>query len=411
MSALLDSLAAGFNGDIARSKLLAAIVQDGLPHPRSETWKYTSLRTLERRTLLPPASAIADFDVALLEHIPAPRLVFVNGRFDAAHSNTETLPAGVQFENAIPTFDARHVPETSDAVFARLNAVLASSGMNLKVAANTSMSAPLHLVMIGTQTGTDHAWHLRHRIEIASSANIQLMEYHLSSGTHRHLDNSVLELNLAENARLTHVRIQSGNDTETCFLRTQGELQACAEYRRVDLELGGGLMRHELNLKLTGNGASLRANGILPATGRRHIETRLGIEHHARDTRCDLNWRGIASGRGRVVFHGGITIHPGADGTEAALSSKNLLLSENAEIDTQPVLVIHADEVQAAHGATVGQLDEAALFYLRARGIPLAQARQLLTAAFVREPLLPLTGSALHEIAQQRLDHTLNAMA
>jgi len=404
MSALLDSLAAGFKGDAAHHAQLTSIVRGGLPHPRSEAWKYTSLRTLERRTLTAPAAQIADFDRALLAQIPAPRLVFVNGRFDAVHSDTNGLPAGVQFENTTPARNALNLPETPDAVFARLNALLATSGMHLKVPAHTSIPVPLHLVTIATETGTDHAWHLRHRIEIASGANLQLMEYHLSSGTHKHLDNSVLELHLAESARLTHTRIQSGNNTQTSFLRTQGQLQARADYRRIDLELGGALVRHELNLKLTGDGASLTANGVLPADGRRHIETRLGIEHHARDTRCDLNWRGIASGRGRVVFHGGITIHPSADGTEAVLSSKNLLLSENAEIDTQPVLVIHADEVQAAHGATVGQLDEGALFYLRARGIPLPQARQLLTAAFVREPLRVLVDSPLHALIQPWLE-------
>jgi len=411
MSALLDSLAAGFNGDAERGKWLDAIVQDGLPHPRSEVWKYTSLRTLERRTFAASSETIADFDSALLDGIPAPRLVFVNGCFDAAHSDFSGLPAGVQFENATPAFNTRHIPETTDAVFSRLNAVLASSGIILKVAANTSLPVPLHLVNISAETGTDHSWHLRHQVDIANGADIQLMEYHLSSGAHRYLDNSVLELHLAEDAKLTHARMQINSDGHTCFLRTEGQLQARAEYLRVDLELGSGLMRHELEVKLIGDGASLIANGVLPANGRRHIETRLGIEHHARDTRCDLNWRGIASGRGRVVFHGGITIHSGADGSEAALSSKNLLLSENAEIDTQPVLVIHADEVQAAHGATVGQLDTNSLFYLRTRGIPLVQARQLLTAAFVREPLLPLAGSVLHAMVQQRLDHALNTWA
>jgi len=411
MSALLDSLTVDFNGDAARGELLDAIIQDGLPHPRSEAWKYTSLRTLERRAFTPPASAITHFDAALLDDIPAPRLVFVNGRFDSAHSDTSGLPDGVQFAAAAPVFETSCVPADADAVFSRLNAALADTGMILKVAANITLQIPLHLVNIGTDTGTDHAWHLRHRLEIASGAEIELMEHYLASGAHRHLDNSVLELNLAENARLRHVRIQAGSEGTTYFLRTEGELHARADYLRVDVELGGGLVRHELNVRLMGHAASLTANGVLPASARRHIETRLGIEHHARDTRCNLNWRGIASGRGRVVFHGGISIHSGADGSEAALSSKNLLLSEHAEIDTQPVLVIHADEVQAAHGATVGQLDASALFYLRARGIPLAQARQLLTAAFVREPLLPLAGSALHDMMQQRLDHALNELA
>jgi len=112
-----------------------------------------------------------------------------------------------------------------------------------------------------------------------------------------------------------------------------------------------------------------------------------------------------------VVFHGGITIHPGADGTDARLSNKNLLLSPNAEIDTQPVLVIHADEVQAAHGATVGQLDANALFYLRARGVPQAEARQMLTAAFCREPLAAVEDAAVGEALLARLDAALEGLS
>ena len=118
-------------------------------------------------------------------------------------------------------------------------------------------------------------------------------------------------------------------------------------------------------------------------------------------------WRGIGDARGRVVFHGGITIEAGADGTDARLSNKNLLLSNTAEIDTQPVLVIHADEVQAAHGATVGQLDANAMFYLRSRGLPEAAAQQLLTTAFVREPLAPITADALREAVQAQLNVAL----
>jgi Fe-S cluster assembly protein SufD len=143
---------------------------------------------------------------------------------------------------------------------------------------------------------------------------------------------------------------------------------------------------------------------VLLGNGRRHVDTRLGIEHIARDTACSLLWRGVATDRSRVVFHGGINIRPGADGTDARLSNKNLLLSANAEIDTQPVLVIDADEVQAAHGATVGQLDANALFYLRSRGLPLAQAQALLSAAFCHEPL-----AALPEALRQQLSARLDA--
>jgi len=162
-----------------------------------------------------------------------------------------------------------------------------------------------------------------------------------------------------------------------------------------------------LNVRLEGEGARLAANGVLFADGKRHLDTRLGIEHIARDTACDLVWRGLAAARGRAVFHGGITIRAGADGSDARLSNKNLLLSEGAEIDAQPVLEIHADEVRAAHGATVGRLDEGALFYLRSRGLPATVARRLLTAAFCRETLSVLDDAAMVEFIGVRLDAAL----
>ena len=128
--------------------------------------------------------------------------------------------------------------------------------------------------------------------------------------------------------------------------------------------------------------------------GRQHVDTQLAIRHQALNTTSDSLWRGVANDRARGVFRGAILVAPGADGSDASLSNKNLLLSPSAEIDTKPELEIHADEVKAAHGATVGQLDERALFYLRSRGIPLAEARALLTAAFCRAVLDDLPNEA-----------------
>jgi Fe-S cluster assembly protein SufD len=145
--------------------------------------------------------------------------------------------------------------------------------------------------------------------------------------------------------------------------------------------------------------------------GRQHLETRLDIRHLARDTSSDALWRGIADGRGRGVLHGAITVAAGADGADARLSNKNLLLSAQAEIDTQPVLEIHADEVKASHGATVGQLDERALFYLRSRGLPLEQARALLTSAFCRVALDRLDPAPLREHFTARLARQLPRLA
>src|SRR5690606_1713110 len=211
-------------------------------------------------------------------------------------------------------------------------------------------------------------------------------------------------------ARLLHARVQDESTGATLLHRTDAVLARDAEYRRLDLELGAALSRHELNVTLQGDNARLHANGVLLASGRRHLDTRLGIDHAARDTACELVWRGLGAGRARAVFHGGILIREGADGTRAALSNKNLLLSEQAEIDTQPALEIHADEVQAAHGATVGRLDPQSLFYLRSRGLPHAEARRLLTAAFCREPLAAMAGDDVRALLEARLDGALSGL-
>ena len=416
MSALLDSLAAGFTGDAARRALLDEVLRDGLPQ-RAESWKYTSLRQLERRSFA-AARAVA-VDPSLLAEIPAPRLVFVNGLFDAALSDLATLPAGLDVQplsrllqgedsRAVNFLERRYA--RPDEPFARLNAALAREGVVIRVDAGTRVEAPLHLVQIGVAQDGDAAWHLRHFIELREGASLQLVEHELAASEHAHLGNTLLHAHVAKTAQLSHVRVQAAAARASLFARTDAVLARDARYARTDLELGAALSRHELNVRLEGAGAAVQANGVLLADGRRHVDTRLGIEHLARDTRCNLLWRGLAGQRGRAVFHGGITIHPGADGSEADLSNKNLLLSSEAESDPQPVLVSNAGEVQAAHGAAVGQLDPTALFYLRSRGLPEAQARALLTGAFCREVVNGIADPATRALADAALEHTLTRL-
>jgi len=420
MSALLDSLAKSFHGDAERRSVLDAALRDGLPGPRSEAWKYTSLRALERRVFAPAMPTLADIDPALLADIPAPRLVFVNGRFDACHSDAAGLPDGVELlplsqvigsgDPRASNFLARRYGR-SDEVFARLNAALADDGAVLRIAEGIQVALPVHLAFIGAPTGalteTDAAWHSRHLIELHAGASVTLVEHHLGAGEHANLGNALTHVHLARGSQLLHARIQDESTGATLLERTDAVLARDAHYQRSDLELGAALSRHELNVRLEGDGARVSASGVLLATGRRHVDTRLGIEHIGRDTVCDLFWRGLAAGRGRAVFHGGIVIRPGADGSDARLSNKNLLLSDTAEIDTQPVLEIHADEVKAAHGATVGQLDPTAMFYLRSRGLPEPEARRLLTTAFCREVTAAVASPALRDTLTLALECAL----
>ena len=421
MSALLDSLTAGFNSLPAREaaglgamrrEALDAAVRDGLPHNRAEAWKYTPLRAFERRTFA-AVETTPEFDPQLLADIPSPRIVFVNGCFHAAGSSLDGLPAGVSLQPLSSVLDSAGTGavafmarryERSDEVFARLNTALAIQGAVLRVDPGVAATTPVHLVFIGTADATDQAWHLRHLIELGDGAGLQVVEHQLAAGEHRHFANSVMQVQLGKGTRLAHARLQDESTGATLIHRTDAVLGEDAEYRRLDLELGAGLSRHELNVVLHGDRSRVHANGVLLADGKRHLDTRLGIDHAGRDSACELVWRGIGADRSRVVFHGGIQIRQGADGSDAMLSNKNLLLSEGAEVDTQPVLVIHADEVQAAHGATVGQLDPTAMFYLRSRGLPAELARTILTGAFCRETLAVLDDTGMRDVALARLD-------
>jgi len=421
----------------ARRAALAEALRAGLPTQRNEAWKYTSLRALERRRLAPDDAASAATDSAalhaLLAEIPAPRLVFIDGRHAAAHSLLRDLPAGIAVSalsdllhavnsGRADARDANFLARRYDgaaSVFAQVNAALADDGAVIRADADARLDAPLHLVYVSTQpvgapAGAGRARHLRHLIDLRNDAALSVVEHHLALDPNDadatqpgDFDNHVCHVHLGQRARLRHARAQCADLRTVSLLRTDAVLAREAEYRRLDLELGAALSRHELNVRLEGEGAQLHANGALLADGKRHVETRLGIDHTARDTASTLHWRGLGAGRGRAVFHGGIEIREGADGSDANLSNKNLLLSDQAEIDTQPVLVIHADEVKAAHGATVGQLDPTALFYLRSRGLPQAEARRLLTAAFCRETIGVLDDAALAALLQPLLDTAL----
>ena len=428
MSALLDSLAGSLDrlglrdaaglGPLRRAALDRSLAT-GLPGPRAERWKYTPLRSLDRRSF-GSSTALPESAFEGISLPPAPRLVFANSHLVAGLSDLSGLPNGVELRPLAEALqrDAPHELsflarrfDADDEVFARLNVALATDGALLRVGSGVRCEAPLHLVFIGAPAGADCAWALRHLIELGEAAELSVVEHHLAAEPHANLGNTLMQVQLNAGATLSHLRIQQEDAGATSFLRTDVGMGSGARYRRLDLELGGGLSRHELNVVLHGEGAQLHANGVLFGDGRRHLDTRLGIEHVGRDTSCRLDWRGLAAQSSHAVFHGGILIRAGADGTDARLSNKNLLLSEQAAIDTQPVLEIHADEVQAAHGATVGNLDPMALFYLRSRGLPEALASTLLTAAFCREVVGVFAGGALREMAERALDGRLETLA
>ena len=395
--------------DLARRENRQALAASGLPDTRVEAWKYTSLRSLARRSLAGGDCAAGSRPVDpasfALPGVEGPRLVFVNGVFRADLSDLSALPDEVVLQPLSRALKedpeplrfvlSRHYRDSGDA-FARINAASATDGVVLRVGAGVRSTAPVHLVFIGAEASEALAWHARNVIELGEGSDLALVEQHLGVAAQSHLGTLVSDIELREHATLRHALLQSAGGTNL-IRRNTLRLHAGARATMHVLELGGALVRHDLQVALVGDGARFDGRGVFMPQGRQHVDTQLAIRHEARDTVSDAHWRGVASDRGRGVFRGAVLVAPGADGSDANLTNKNLLLSRDAEIDTKPELEIYADEVQAVHGATVGQLDEHALFYLRSRGIGLVEARGLLTSAFCRAVLGDMANAALRE--------------
>lgn len=381
--------------DAARREALQAFIAAGLPNARNELWKYTALRALEQRAYAArdenALTRIVDKSAFTLPGVDGPRLVFVNGVFRIDLSKLDDLSQGLNVqrlsrasaENPEPLrfLLSRRASESPDA-FALLNAALASDGALVRVSPGAQIEQPLHIVHVGKTAESPIAWHARSFIELGEGARLRVVEHHAAAGEHAHLVNLACECVLHKNAQLDLLTLQDASIGATLLRRSDLHLHEDAQATLHALELGSALSRHEIRIALSGDRSRCESRGAFALRGRQHCDTELLIEHRGRDTVSDSLWRGVADGRARGVFHGSITVHPGADGADARLSNKNLLLSDGGEIDTRPALEIHADEVKAAHGATVGQLDERALFYLRSRGLPAEVARMLLVRAF-----------------------------
>ena len=400
----------------ARRENRDAFLDAGLPDTRVEAWKYTALRALAQRSFASGDEKAlerpVDAGLLALPGVEGPALVFVNGVFRADLSTLDALPEGVRLEplsqalidapDALRFALSRHYREPGDA-FARLNAAFATDGVVVRIGAGIRVAEPVRMVFVGAPAEGDLAWHVRNLVELGEGAELTLVEQHLAAGEQAHLGTGVGDFALHAGATLHHAMLQQAGTGSSLVRRSHYRLDARAQVHVHALELGGALARHDLRAELVGDGAAFHTAGAFLPGGRQHMDTQLAIHHKAHGTLSSSTWRGVAGGRARGVFRGAIVVEAGADGSDATLNNKNLLLSAQAEIDTKPELEIYADEVKAAHGATVGQLDERALFYLRSRGIPGDQARTLLTAAFARAPFESLHHDALRNHVEQWL--------
>ncbi|MFN3750892.1 MAG: Fe-S cluster assembly protein SufD [Thiobacillus sp.] len=391
----------------SREVALERFLASGLPTTRDENWKYTSLDVLAQADLHVPQPTTED---GASEDYPGIVMKFGNGRL--THIDAKSIHAHSLAEHADTPLAVRCLGLLTDtlpggAALADINSALWQDGLLLHVPAGWK-AAPLFVLHHAGEA--DAMLHLRHLIVLEAGTEAVLVEHDRGSPGIPYWHNSVTEILLGEGARLTHLRLDEDSTAAVHTSLTLVRQARNSRYQSLSLNFGGRLTRHDIRANLVADGAECRLDGLFIADARRHVDQHLQIEHAAPSTTSRQTWRGIAAGRGRGIYDARVVVQPGAIKADAAQSSRNLLLSPYAEIDVKPQLVIHADDVRCGHGATVGQLDEAQVFYLRSRGIDGDVARALLLRGFAGEALSMLEGTGLAGWLEPHLAAALPAL-
>jgi Fe-S cluster assembly protein SufD len=403
-----------------RSAAFARFIELGFPGTRDEAWKYTSLRRLESRRFA-PATREAALSATL--QLPAPlgdhRLVLANGHWREELGLTGALPAGIRITTDGRSPGAGASAQANAALrlptgggtepFAALNAALTADPLRIEVDPGVRWESPLHVVIVATGE-PPVASHPRVSVRMGAGSFGRIVLHWLDDGSVERFVNAAVDVELADRAELHVYRLQACGAKTFHIERFDATVAAGARLAVRDSQLGAALARLDLNVALAGRAAEAELTGMFIADGARHLDTHVHVAHRAIETRSLQDYRGVAAGRGRAVFNGKTIVHEGAQKSIARQSSRNLLLTAGAEIDTKPELEIYADDVQCSHGATTGQLDPAAMFYLRSRGLSESEARSALTRAFTGAVLSRIDHVALARLVHVELDDRLGRL-
>ena len=388
-----------------REESLARVVDGGVPSPRVERWKYTNLNALaqvEFETAANEAGAPATVALPrfLADDVAVHRMVFLNGAFRRELSDVAGLPGGATVESLADVL--ARAPQDLAAHFqghkaldglAALNTALMADGVVIRLAPETRLERPLLLVFLGGSNDRALAAHPRNLIIAGAGARATVIELYAPAADTAYWSQPVTEIAVGRGAELRHYKCQQESLRAFHLATTTVRVEADGRYDSFALATGGALARNEVTVTLDGPGASCRLDGGYLGRGRQHIDTTTEIVHAKPHTTSHEAFKGVLDEQGRGVFQGRILVEKDAQKTDGQQSCRTLLLSDRAEIDTKPELEIYADDVKCGHGATVGEIEPDALFYLRARGIDEVEARRMLIEAFL--------GDVLEDIADE----------
>ncbi len=403
-----------------RRAAIARFAEIGFPTTRDEEWKFTNVApiakvnfksTLENKIVDLGAEEVAPY---LFAGMQSHLLVFMDGRFSLQHSNLKELPKGVNVGSLAdalrthPDLVNNHLTRYAkfeDNAFTALSTAFLREGAFVFVPDQTILANPIYLLFLSTGREENPAFHPRNLIIVGKNSQVSIIERYAGMGRSTYLNNIVTEVVVGENAVVEHDKLQDESEAAFHVSSIHVVQNARSNFTSNSVSFGGDLVRNNVTSVLNAQDCECTLNGLSLATGKQHVDNHTTIDHASPHCRSHELYKSILDGKAKGVFNGKIFVRRDAQKTDAKQTNKTLLLSDDATIDTKPQLEIFADDVKCTHGATVGQLDEEQVFYLRARGIGLEQARDILTFAFASDVI-----SRIHvEPLREQLDRMLQA--
>ncbi|MQF48371.1 Fe-S cluster assembly protein SufD [SAR202 cluster bacterium AC-647-N09_OGT_505m] len=384
----------------------------GFPIARrgNEEWKYTDVGPIAKATFQSPDSAtpprvdVGEVKGASFGDSGWTQLVFVNGIYDEGLSSVYSFPAGVVVMNLAeamrlsPDLVREHLANHADYqanAFTALNTAFIHEGAFVHVPDGILVEEPIRLLFLSTFQEQETVSHSRVLIVVGKDSKVAVIEGYGCISNGRYFSNSVTEIVVGDRAKVEYYKIQQQSDKAFHITTTNVALGLDSYFSSINIDLGGRLVRNNLNVLTEGEGSSSMLNGLYLVNGTQHVDNQVIIDHAKPYTTSRELYKGILDDKSRSVFHGSIIVREGAVRVNANQVDKNLLLSDQAEADTKPAFWIYCDDVKCGHGAACGHMDENALFYLRSRGIDEKTARGLLTHAFVSEVIESIANEPL----------------
>ena len=386
---------------------LARFAESGYPSIRDEDWRFTNLRPLTELPFRPVAAPLAQapepeqLDGLTFGRLDADRLVFIDGHFNAGLSQIADQPSGVTVSNlARYEGELGSVSAGDDNPFVALNDAFFTDGSLIQIADGQRLTKPVHLLFVTTASEEAEASHVRNWIDAGANSHGTIIESHLSLGQAATVTNVVTETRVGDGANVEHVKFQDQSPRAFHLASLHSDLGRDARYAFHSIALGSRLSRNNLRMRLAGPGIECVLNGLYMTRGQQLADHHMIVDHTA--PHCDSHeyFNGILDDQSRGVFHGRILVQPGAQKTDAKQTNKNLLLSDDATANTKPQLEIYADDVKCTHGATIGEMDDDSIFYLRARGLDAGTARRMLMHGFAGE----IVDRIRHDAVREELD-------